>query len=128
MKLDKIKFAQLVAYLTNIGAEFTFDSVRDIDSIIDVEMPEQPIQIMNPEQLHALMALMQEGERKIEAIKQHRMMTGYGLKESKDIVEKYWQSNNARKSEVEMLKRLNSSNYSDEDYNTINTFLNNAYR
>jgi len=38
------------------------------------------------------MALMAEGTRKIEAIKCHRKITGYGLKESKDTVEKYWVS------------------------------------
>lgn len=29
-------------------------------------------------------------ERKIEAIKECRALTGYGLKESKDLIEKHW--------------------------------------
>jgi len=40
----------------------------------------------------ALMMLMVEGTRKIDAIKVHRQLTGWGLKESKDAVEKYWVS------------------------------------
>ena len=46
----------------------------------------------NFEELNVLMMLMAEGTRKIDAIKQHRQLTGAGLKESKDAVEKYWVS------------------------------------
>jgi len=42
--------------------------------------------------IHAMLKAMQDGQ-KIEAIKAHRSLTGYGLKESKDIIEKYWTRN-----------------------------------
>lgn len=88
MKLDKIKFAMLVALMADKGAAFSMEELADIDALIDIETPPAPA--MNATDLHVLMALMQAGTNKIDAIKQHRQMTGYGLKDSKDIVEKYW--------------------------------------
>lgn len=40
----------------------------------------------SPDNIHELIGYMAEG-RKIEAIKCHRFLTGYGLKESKDAIE-----------------------------------------
>lgn len=92
MKLDKIKFARLVAYLgPKCKFELDIDAINTLDDIIDVEVP-MPIEHHYPknDDIDRLMALMTEGTRKIEAIKIYRILTGYGLKESKDAVEKYW--------------------------------------
>lgn len=89
MKLDKVRFAILIGYISRIsGQTFAVPEIAEIDDIIDVEMP--PTADYRVNELHQLMALMQEGTKKIDAIKQYRAMTGYGLKESKDAVEKYW--------------------------------------
>lgn len=91
MKLDKVRFATLIGYISRAaGVTFSVSEIVEIDDIIDIPVPTPETVKCNPEQLHTLMALMHNSTYKIEAIKQHRMMTGYGLKESKDIVEKYW--------------------------------------
>lgn len=93
MKLDKVRFATLIGFISrSAGVTFSVSEIVEIDDIIDMPIPEPVEKIINVDQLHTLMALMQEGTQKIEAIKQHRMMTGYALKESKDAVEKYWRS------------------------------------
>lgn len=89
MKLDKIKFAELVSWFGHrMKSAMTNSEIEWLDNYIDIELPEASV--ISAEALHTLMGLMQEGTKKIEAIKQHRSMTGYGLKESKDIVEGYW--------------------------------------
>ncbi len=88
MKLDKMAFAKLVAFCAANGLSAGDYEIERLDELTEFVVPEAPT--LTATNLHTLMALMQEGTRKIEAIKQHRMMTGMGLKESKDIVEKYW--------------------------------------
>jgi Ribosomal protein L7/L12 C-terminal domain len=92
MKLDKIKFAQLIAYISNIVSRQSIDStdISMLDDLIDIEVPTQVANIVKCSDVDQLMALMNEGTRKIEAIKAYRTLTGAGLKESKDAVEKYW--------------------------------------
>lgn len=96
MKLDKIKLAMLIGFVScRYAITLTQYDIAEIDQIIDFELPapaEPPV--FNAENLHTLMALMCEGTNRIEAIRQHRMMTGYGVKESKDIIEKYWREKN----------------------------------
>lgn len=90
MKLDKIKFANLISYLSSFN-RLDVDQIERIDDLIDVEVP-MPIEHHYPknDDVDRLMALMAEGTSKTEAIKIHRILTGLGLKESKDAVEKYW--------------------------------------
>lgn len=89
MKLDKIRFAKVVAF---IGRQFNSAELSELDSLIDIAVPEIPQGKADAEQLERLMFLMAQGTRKIEAIKYHRTLTGYELKESKEAVEKYWVS------------------------------------
>jgi ribosomal protein L7/L12 len=93
MKLDKIKFALLIAYISNIVSRQSIDStdISKLDDLIDIEVPAQVANIVKCSDVDQLMALMNEGTRKIEAIKAYRTLTGVSLKESKDTVEKYWQ-------------------------------------
>jgi len=93
MKLDKIKFARLIGYLAQ-KVPLHSSEIEAIDNLIDIEVP-MPIEHHYPksddiDRLDRLMMLMVEGTRKIEAIKTYRILTGYGLKESKDAVERYW--------------------------------------
>lgn len=92
-KMNKLKFAQLVAYimfLKNDCPHETLDGhqIEHIERLTTVA-PES-VAKCDAQALDQLMALMAEGTRKIEAIKLHRQLTGLGLKESKDVVEKYW--------------------------------------
>jgi len=91
MKLDKIKFARLVAYLSRNGFDGYQSNIEAIDDMIDIELP-MPIEHHYPknDDVERLMSLMAEGTRMIEAIKIYRNITGMGLKDSKDAVERYW--------------------------------------
>ena len=92
MKLDKIKFAQLINYLSRNGLhELARGEIIDIDEMIDIDIPQADhyCALANVDIEH-LMRLMVAGTCKIEAIKYHRKLTGMGLKESKDAVERYW--------------------------------------
>lgn len=50
------------------------------------ELTKERCGVISVQHVHDLMNAMAQG-RKIEAIKAHRTMTGFGLKESKDVVE-----------------------------------------
>ena len=89
------KFASLVSWLTHVtGEEFYEDRVNELYGRIVASIEPVPVSDLqvNPDVLDALLALLQEGTYKIEAIRYYRMMTGAGLKESKDAIEKYWVS------------------------------------
>lgn len=91
MKLAKLKFARLIGIITDITARtLSEDEIDAIDHIIDIDVT--PIEVpgkADPADLDELMRAIHNGE-KIAAIKAYRTMTGYGLKEAKDAVEKYW--------------------------------------
>ena len=96
MKLDKITFAKLITYVSTRGASLSHSTVLDIDDMIDIEMPPAPIDVTV---LHQLLEAIQAG-RKIDAIKVHRNLTGYALKESKDVIEKYWVPSTDKKQQM----------------------------
>lgn len=95
MKLDKIKFARLTVHIQALinyrKTELSVNDIEDVDALIDVEMPD-PVHMLyaSTDDVNDLIALMSKGTHKIEAIKLHRKLTGWGLKESKDEVEKHW--------------------------------------
>lgn len=89
-KLDKIKFAQVVAMVASEYKYVHNDFIEALDRAIDIEQPEQERVYPMNNHIDELMKLMVEGQRKIEAIKVHRAITGMGLKDSKDAVERYW--------------------------------------
>jgi ribosomal protein L7/L12 len=127
MKLDKIRFAMVISWVSRRTAGIVDDQdCRELDDIITFEQAPQSMTVTD---LHTLMALMQEGTRKIDAIKQHRMMTGYGLKESKDIVEKYWPKSDGvlRRSKQELYDKLNEANLPQDIDNAISTFISKAF-
>jgi ribosomal protein L7/L12 len=95
-KLDKIKFARLIGFLERVHAlNLKQDDVELIDEIIDIPDPEPQIVPGKADhhELDRLLFLMAQGHQKIEAIKQYRTLTGQGLKEAKDAVERHWDSN-----------------------------------
>lgn len=95
MKLDKIRFARLISYITEQSwnrSRLTEVQIESIDELITFDPPMANVAYPQTHDVNELMALMAAGDRKIEAIKVHRKLTGWGLKESKDQVEKYWKS------------------------------------
>ena len=96
MKLDKIAFAKLIGYL---GRQFaiSFDEfeMRTLDDLIDIPVPvPEPVVVPKAScyDVDTLLSHMGKDGYKIEAIKTYRVLTGAGLKESKDAVERYWPS------------------------------------
>ncbi len=92
------KFGAFMSWLSNqTRCSFSNEDCVDIAAMINNMVDIQPIQPIktNCAEIDQLMMLMVEGTRKIEAIKCHRQLTGLGLNESKDAVEKYWKPNTA---------------------------------
>lgn len=85
MKLDKIKFAALVAhiqYLLHNRNKLSEEDMNDIDYIVTFDAPTvDPYCIPAAHDINELMRLMVSGTQKIEAIKLHRKLTGWGLAE-----------------------------------------------
>ena len=90
MKLDKIKFAKLIAMIVKEYNYIPDNLVTYIDDVIDIDVT--PVEVpgkADPATVDELMKLIAGGTQKIEAIKVYRMLTGCMLKESKDAVERY---------------------------------------
>ena len=90
INISLAKFGTMMSNLTNkTGYNFrAYDTQEVVQSIIDMVEPAH--EQNKVELIDALMKYMVEGTHKIDAIKCHRSLTGFGLKESKDAVEKYW--------------------------------------
>lgn len=91
--MDKIKFAILIAYIQRMitdhqHLQLSFHEINEIDALINDANTSKPY----ADDINALIEVMAQGSSKIEAIKFHRSLTGYGLKESKDIIDRYWVS------------------------------------
>ena len=89
MKLDKLTFANLVAFIGKLRPEYDID-LFELDQIVDFNIAEPKPGMASTSDVDKLMMLMTEGTRQIEAVKLYRNMTGIGLKEAKDAVERYW--------------------------------------
>ena len=87
--MDKIGLARLIAYLCSLSRhDFARYEISQIDGIIveSLQSKSQPA-VPSPQDVISLMENM-GADRKIEAIKAYRALTGHGLKESKDAVER----------------------------------------
>lgn len=93
--MNKIGFAVLIAYvqklidrgISNNSYALSFGDAQDIEGLIKEGMPTGPVKAS---ELDYLLSCMGTEGKKIEAIKTYRAMTGEGLKESKDAVERHW--------------------------------------
>lgn len=129
MKLDKIKFGKVLAYISGIVQRNQLDTmdIEILDNLIDVEVPvvetATPVYPKN-ENVERLMALMAEGKYKIEAIKEHRAITGMGLKESKEAVERYWPNKTEKTFSIADLRsKLNTETWNATSYAVIEAFI-----
>ncbi len=96
MKIDPIGFGCLISKVAAVrGEEMYHHMVKEFHELVEQCFAEPEVQTSNfsSQQLDLLLKAIQEG-RKIEAIKQYRVMTSLGLKEAKDAVEKYWYAHN----------------------------------
>ena len=92
VEINAVKFGAFMSRLTAVtGYTFrVYDTQEVASSLVDMCVPQTSVEQVK--QVNELMMLMVEGTRKIDTIKVHRQLTGFGLKESKDAVEKYWVS------------------------------------
>lgn len=124
MKLDKIKFANLIAMISGFGANLDTYRIQDIDDTIDFNIPEPVQGRADVAELNNLMSLMNEGAQKIGAIKSYRTLTGLGLKESKDAVEAHW----GNSADAQLLARIRQALHTNADGDALVDVAKNAYR
>lgn len=87
--MNMIKFAELISYLTVVGGHrLDKDQIAGVENrIVDI-LDVAPISIERPKVDLCPMFTYMLSERKIDAIREHRAITGMGLKESKDEIER----------------------------------------
>lgn len=91
MKLDRIKFAKLVGWLSyrfNIKIH-DYDDLATLDQLCDVNVEPVATQYIEVNKINELLDQMNMNNGFIPAIKAYRALTGAGLKEARDSVEKY---------------------------------------
>lgn len=87
MKLDKMKFARVVAHCVSSGMSAGEYEVGHLDSLIEIEVPiEAKVAV---EDVNELLRQIVNPDGFIHAIKAYRVLTGAGLKESKETIERY---------------------------------------
>lgn len=87
MKLDKIKFAQLCMF---IGRQLDVAELTELDHIVDINV--EPVEVpgkADPELVNDLLRQIASPDGFIHAIKAYRSLTGVGLKEAKDAIDRY---------------------------------------
>jgi ribosomal protein L7/L12 len=92
MKLDKMQFAHVLAHCISNGMSAGDYEIEELDRRIDVPVPEQQ-KFVSFTLVDELLAAMNQPGKKIAAIKAYRELTGEGLRESKNAVERYWTNN-----------------------------------
>lgn len=87
--MNTIKFAELISYLTVVaGHRFDADTISGIEQRIDsFNEPSIALAEVIRVDLVPLFDFIHKG-LKIDAIREHRRLTGFGLKESKDEIER----------------------------------------
>lgn len=88
MKLDKIKFARLIGMVTSLaGRTLDSDEIEAFDYVCDVVVPES--KYVSEANVNELLMQIANPDGFIPAIRAYRTLTGAGLKDAKEAVEKY---------------------------------------
>ncbi len=88
MTVNIVKFSRLISYLSQ-----RFGRTLEENSIVDIAAYCNDINDITPASGKVDLSLLFDfiiQKRKIEAIKEHRAITGMGLKESKDEIERLY--------------------------------------
>jgi ribosomal protein L7/L12 len=86
-KLGKIQFATLIAYISSFE-RLDEDQIEKIDDLISIDI-HVPIPAVSCEAVDELLKQINNPDGFIPAIKAYRVLTGAGLKESKEAIERY---------------------------------------
>lgn len=86
--MDKIKFANLIAFVQTLKdashSRLEYDEINELNRLTLADESAKS----NPDLVDDLVAAMKDSKF-VEAIKAYRAITGEGLKESKEAIEKY---------------------------------------
>lgn len=88
MKLDKMTFAKLVKFICDLNPENWVD-LEKLDELINIDVPVQSPAKANPAEVDELLRAMTDPSSYIPAIKAYRVVTGAGLKEAKEAIERF---------------------------------------
>jgi ribosomal protein L7/L12 len=89
MRMSTVKFAKLIGNIERQHAiNMTENEIEDIYDLIDVEVPVVTNKVAM-EDVNELLRQIANPDGFIPAIKAYRVLTGAGLKESKEAIEKY---------------------------------------
>lgn len=88
MKLDRIKFAVLVSYVTSLQPRENID-IPLLDTLTEINVEPVADTRVSIDAVNELLAAINVEGKLIEAIKAYRSLTGAGLKEAKDAIERY---------------------------------------
>lgn len=90
MKLDKIKFARLIGMVTSFaGRTLDSDEIEAFDYVCDVDVPVLPASRVPEKDVNELLMQINSPDGFIPAIKAYRVLTGVGLREAKEAIERY---------------------------------------
>lgn len=92
MKLDKIKFARLIAYIQDLKEQTQVLETYQIEYIDELtEINVEPVKINQVPygEIDNLLFQIGHADGFIPAIKAYRALTGQGLKEAKEAIERY---------------------------------------
>jgi ribosomal protein L7/L12 len=125
MKLTRTQLAKLIGFIErNYAVNMSENQIEDIDDIIDVEVPQPEVVRPSNDAVERLMMFMAGGTNKIDAIREHRAITGMGLKESKEAVERYWPDGSKKLLSVADLRsKLNTTTWNITEYSIIENFI-----
>lgn len=90
MPMDRIKFAQLIGFISRISdTSFATGQLRVIDEIISDGIQAQPVPEPEKVSQDSVRELIEAlySDRKVDAIKAYRNLTGESLLDSKNFVE-----------------------------------------
>ena len=90
MKLDRLKFAESIGFITSQVGSMTNWVIEVLDNMIDVNVPVNTNTItIKCSDVDELLHQLNKPDGFIPAIKAYRVLTGAGLKESKEAIERY---------------------------------------
>lgn len=96
VKLSKFRFAALIGWISGrTGRDFDMEDLHQLDDMLIFDIPE--VKYVEASMVDDLLSAINRDNGFIEAIKAYRALTGAGLKEAKEAIEKYRSFSEAHK-------------------------------
>jgi ribosomal protein L7/L12 len=88
MKLDRLKFGKLVAHVVSNGMSQGDREIEKLDELAEFDVPTHNVRVSEND-VNELLIQISSPDGFIPAIKAYRVLTGVGLKEAKEAIERY---------------------------------------